>query len=144
MAALDNEKFILKRINDKFKTSISKTSSVNITDELIVSVDFIHKEKNYKFLFEIDSYSATKIIFGQYILLNQIKSFRSNCILVIIHCYPKYSVNRTEKYLKYAIKKLKCSIPFVIFTKKDFIELIESKSKSLILKHIVESAINKL
>jgi hypothetical protein len=43
MAALDNERFILRRIKNKCKTSIIKASSVNISNDLSVSVDFIHK-----------------------------------------------------------------------------------------------------
>ena len=134
MAALDNEKRILSKLNQTYSIDIKKATSVKIKDDLEVSVDFIWKDKDLTFLFEIDSYSAAKIIFGEYILLNQVKAYKSNCILVIIHCYKKSNIERTEKYLKFAVDKLKCKLPYVVFSNSEWQELVKNKSKTELIK----------
>lgn len=129
MPALDNEKLILTQLIENFKPTIEKASSEVIIDNLNVSVDFIWKEKDLTFLFEIDSYNAAKIIFGEYVLLNQVKAYKSNCILVIIHCYKNYNVKRTKKYLDYAVGALKCKLPYVVSSNSEWSEIVKIKSK---------------
>jgi hypothetical protein len=139
MAALDNEKRILSKLNQTYSIDIKKATSVKIKDDLEVSVDFIWKDKDLTFLFEIVSYSAAKIIFGEYVLLNQVKAYKSNCILVIIHCYKKYNIERTEKYFKFAVDKLKCKLPYVVFSNSEWQELVKNKSKTELINIINKS-----
>ena len=134
MAALENEKRILSKLNQTYSLNIQKSTSCKINDDLEVSVDFIWQEKDLTILFEVDSYNAAKNIFGEYVLLNQVKAFKSNCILVIIHCYKKYNVNRTLKYLKFAVDKLKCKLPYVVFSNSEWQELITTRSKTELIK----------
>jgi hypothetical protein len=139
MPALDNEKLIFNQLVKKYQPNIEKASSEVIIDNLLVSVDFIWKEKDLTFLFEVDSYNAAKIIFGEYMLLNQVKAYKSNCILVIIHCYKKYNIERTEKYLKFAVDKLKCKLPYVVFSNSEWQELVKNKSKTELINIINKS-----
>jgi hypothetical protein len=136
MPALDNEKLILNELVKKYNTNIVKAKSEVIIDDLKVSVDFIWKEKKLTLLLEVDSYNAAKIIFGEYVLLNQIKSYEANCILVIIHCYKKYNIERTEKYLKFAVDKLKCKLPYVIFSNSEWRDLVKNQSKTELINII--------
>lgn len=129
MVALYNEKTIFKELVKKYNLNIEKSKPGVVFGELNVSVDFIWKEKDLTFLFEIDSYNAAKIIFGEYVLLNQVKAYKSNCILVIIHCYKNYNVKRTEKYLDYAVGALKCKLPYVVFSNSEWSEIVKIKSK---------------
>jgi len=134
MAALENEKRILNKLNQTYSLDLEKSTSVKIQDDLQVSVDFIWKEKDLTILFEVDSYNAAKIIFGEYMLLNQVQAYKSNCILVIIHCYKKYNIERTEKYLKFAVDKLKCKLPYAVFSNSEWQELVKTKSKTELIK----------
>jgi hypothetical protein len=82
MAALDNEKRILSTLNQTYTIDIKKATSSKIKDDLQVSVDFIWEINGVKILFEVDSYNAAKIVFGQYVLLNHTKEYQNNCILI--------------------------------------------------------------
>lgn len=136
MAALDNEKRILSKLNQTYSLDLEKSTSGKIKDDLQVSVDFIWEINGVKILFEVDSYNAAKIVFGQYILLNHTKEYQNNCILIVIHCYKKYNIERTEKYLKFAQEKLKCKIPFLVFNELDWIQFIKSKSKQQFMNYL--------
>ena len=140
MAALDNEKTIIKKLNQTYSENIQKSTSVKIKDDLEVSVDFIWKEKDLSILLEIDSYNSAKNIFGEYVLLNQVTAYKANCILVIIHCYKNYNTKRTEKYLKFAVDKLKCELPFVVFSRSEWDELVKTKSKTQLINLIKKSS----
>jgi hypothetical protein len=130
MPALDNEKSIYSQLIKRNKLPIEKASSELIIDNLKVRVDFIWKEENMSILFEIDSYNSAKNIFGEYVLLNQVKAYHSNCILVIIHCYKNYNTERSKKYLKFAVPKLKCKLPYIIFNKSEWNELVKKKQNT--------------
>lgn len=134
MPALDNEKLIYSQLVEKYNPNIEKATPKVVIDNLEVSVDFIWKEKDLSILLEIDSYNSAKNIFGEYVLLNQVKAYRSNFILVIIHCYKKYNTERTEKYLKFALDKLKCKLPYVVFSNSEWQELVKTKSKMELIK----------
>ncbi len=136
MAALDNEKRIISKLNQTYSLDLEKCTSGKIKDDLEVSVDFIWEINGVKILFEVDSYNAAKIVFGQYILLNHTKEYQNNCILIVIHCYKKYNIERTEKYLKFAQEKLKCKIPFLVFNELDWIQFIKSKSKQQFINYL--------
>jgi len=140
MPALDNEKLIYSQLVDKYNPPIKKASSEVIIDNLEVSVDFIWKEKNLSILLEIDSYNSAKNIFGEYVLLNQVTAYKANCILVIIHCYKNYNTKRTEKYLKFAVDKLKCKLPFVVLSRREWDELVQTKSKTQLINLIKKSS----
>lgn len=139
MPALDNEKLIYSQLVEKYNPNIEKATPKVIIDNLEVSVDFIWKEKDLSILLEIDSYNSAKNIFGEYALLNQVKAYRSNCILVIIHCYKKYNIERTEKYLNFAVDKLKCKLPYVVFSNSEWQELVKNKSKTQLINVIKKS-----
>jgi hypothetical protein len=136
MAALENEKRILSKLNQTYSLDLEKSTSGKIKDDLQVSVDFIWEINGVKILFEVDSYNAAKIVFGQYVLLNHTKEYQNNCILIVIHCYKKYNIERTEKYLKFAQEKLKCKIPFLVFNELDWIQFIKSKSKQQFINYL--------
>jgi hypothetical protein len=136
MAALDNEKRILSKLNQTYSLDLEKSTSGKIKDDLQVSVDFIWELNGIRILFEVDSYNAAKIVFGQYVLLNHTKEYQNNCILIVIHCYKKYNIERTEKYLKFAQEKLKCKIPFLVFNELDWIQFIKSKSKQQFINYL--------
>ena len=135
MAALENEKRILSKLNQTYSLDLEKSTSGKIKDDLQVSVDFIWEINGVKILFEVDSYNAAKIVFGQYVLLNHTKEYQNNCILIVIHCYKKYNIERTEKYLKFAQEKLKCKIPFLVFNELDWIQFIKPKSKQQFINY---------
>ena len=82
MPALYNEKLFLRQLVEKYTPNIEKASPEVVIDNLEVSVDFIWKEKGLSILFEIDSYNSAMNIFGEYVLLNQVKDYEANCILV--------------------------------------------------------------
>ena len=136
MAALENEKRILSKLNQTYSLDLEKSTSGKIKDDLQVSVDFIWEINGVKILFEVDSYNAAKIVFGQYVLLNHTKEYQNNCILIVIHCYKKYNIERTEKYLKFAQEKLKCKMPFLVFNELDWIQFIKSKSKQQFINYL--------
>ena len=136
MPALDNEKSILSQFVKRYKPTIENASSEVIIDNLKVSVDFIWKENDLTILLEIDSYNSAKNIFGEYVLLNQVASYKSNCILVIIHCYKNYNIGRTEKYLKFAVDTLKCKLPYVVYSDTEWNDIVESQSKTKLLNMI--------
>jgi hypothetical protein len=133
MAAKDNEKLIYKQLVSKYKIDFEKSKPEIIVDGLEVSVDFIWKDKDLTYLFEIDSNNAAKIIFGEYVLLNQVKAYKSNCILVIIHFYKNYNIERTRKYLKFANEKLECKLPYLVFSNSEWHELIKTKNKTQLI-----------
>ena len=133
MPAKDNEKLIFNDIVNKYNPNIEKAKSNHIVDNLAVSVDFIWKERDLTLLLEIDSYSASKFIFGEYVLLNQVDSYKSKCILVIIHFYKKYNTLRTEKYINFAIDKLKCKLPYVAFSNSEWNDLVQNNSKTKLI-----------
>jgi len=139
MAALDNEKRILNKLNQTYSENIQKSTSVKIKDDLQVSVDFIWDTNGIKILFEVDSYNAAKIVFGQYVLLNHTKEYQNNCILIVIHCYKYYNSERTKKYLDFAQEKLKCKIPFLVFNEIDWTQFIKSKSKQQFINYLKKS-----
>ena len=136
MAALDNEKRILSDLNLTYNLNLEKSTKGRIKDDLHVSVDFIWEINGIKILFEVDSYNAAKIVFGQYVLLNHTKEYQNNCILVVIHCYKNYNIERTKKYLNFAQEKLKCKMPFIVFDKVEWNELIKTKSKQQLVNHL--------
>ena len=136
MTALSNEKIIINNLNQAYDLVIEKASSARINNDLQVSVDFIWKEENLTLLFEVDSYNAAKIIFGEYVLLNQVKSYKGNCILVIIHCYKKYNIERTKKYLKFAEDNLKCKLPYVVFNYSEWHNLVNNLNKTELVNFI--------
>jgi hypothetical protein len=136
MPALDNEKIIYNQIVQKYNPNIEKSKPVVVINDLKVNVDLIWKEKDLTLLLEIDSNNAVKMIFGEYVLLNQVKLYESNCILVIIHFYKKYNIERTIKYLEFAVHKLKCNLPYVVFSNTDWQELVKNKSKAELIKFL--------
>ena len=136
MAALDNEKRILRNLNQTYSLDLEKSTSGKIKDDLQVSVDFIWETNGIKILFEVDSYNAAKIVFGQYVLLNHTKEYQNNCILIVIHCYKNYNSERTKKYLDFAQEKLKCKIPFLVFNEIDWTQFIKSKSKEQFINYL--------
>ena len=136
MAALDNEKRILNKLNQTYSIDIEKSKSIKITDDLQVSVDFIWETNGIKILFEVDSYNAAKIVFGQYVLLNHTKEYQNNCILIVIHCFKNYNIKRTVKYLNFAQEKLKCKIPFFVFNELDWNQFIKSKNKQQLINYL--------
>lgn len=136
MAALDNEKRILSKLNQTYSLDLEKSTSGKIKDDLEVSVDFIWEINGIKILFEVDSYNAAKIVFGQYVLLNHTKEYQNNSILIVIHCFKNYNIKRTEKYLNFAEEKLKCKIPFLVFNELDWSQFIKSKSKQQFINNI--------
>lgn len=136
MAALDNEKRILNKINQTYKLNLKKSSSGKVRDDLHVSVDFIWEINGIKILFEVDSYNAAKIVFGQYILLNHTREYMNNCILIVIHCYKNYNKQRTIKYLRFAQEKLKCKIPFFVYNELDWAKIIKSKNKQQFINYL--------
>ena len=136
MAALENEKRILNTINQAFNLDLKKSNAGKIRDDLHVSVDFIWEINGVKILFEVDSYNAAKIVFGQYVLLNHTKEYQNNCILIVIHCFKNYNIKRTEKYLNFAQEKLKCKIPFLAFNELDWTQFIKSKSKQQFINYL--------
>ena len=139
MAALDNEKRILRNLNQTYSLDLEKSTSGKIKDDLQVSVDFIWETNGIKILFEVDSYNAAKIVFGQYVLLNHTKEYQNNCILIVIHCYKNYNSERTKKYLDFAQEKLKCKIPFLVFNEIDWTQFIKSKSKEQFINYLKKS-----
>ncbi len=139
MAALDNEKRILRNLNQTYSLDLEKSTSGKIKDDLQVSVDFIWETNGIKILFEVDSYNAAKIVFGQYVLLNHTKEYKNNCILIVIHCYKNYNSERTKKYLDFAQEKLKCKIPFLVFNEIDWTQFIKSKSKEQFINYLKKS-----
>jgi hypothetical protein len=141
MPTLDNEKLILNQLFERYKPSIKKASPEVVIDNLEVSVDLIWKEKDLTILLEVDSYNSAKNIFGEYVLLNQVKAFNNKCILVIIHCYKNYNTERTKKYLKFAVTKLKCKLPYIIFNKSEWNELVKNKSKTQLI-NIFKKSLN--
>jgi hypothetical protein len=136
LAALDNEKRILNKLNQTYSIDIEKSKSIKITDDLQVSVDFIWETNGIKILFEVDSYNAAKIVFGQYVLLNHTKEYQNNCILIVIHCFKNYNIKRTVKYLNFAQEKLKCKIPFFVFNELDWNQFIKSKNKQQLINYL--------
>lgn len=52
-------------------------------------------EQNLTVLFEIDSANAAKLIVGQYVLLNELLTDPEKYILVILHYYKGYNIERT-------------------------------------------------
>ena len=139
MAALDNEKRILNKLNQTYNLDLEKCTSSNIKDDLQVSVDFIWEINGIKNLFEVDSYNTSKIVFGQYNLLNHTIEYLNNCILIVIHCYKNYNAERTKKYLDFAQDKLNCKIPFLTFNELDWNQFIKSKSKKQFINYLKES-----
>ena len=139
MAALDNEKRILNKLNDTYSLNLQKSSSGKIKDDLQVSVDFIWDLEGYKILFEVVSYNVAKIVFGQYVLLNHTNEYKKNSILIVIHCYKNYNKQRTEKYLNFAKEKLKCKIPFLVFNELEWNQFILSTGKQKFIKFINKS-----
>jgi hypothetical protein len=136
MAPLENEKRILSILNQTYSLDIEKSKSGKIKDDLQISVDFIWELNGIKILFEVDSYNAAKILFGQYVLLNHTKEYQNNCILIVIHCFKNYNLKRTEKYLKFAQEKLKCKIPYLVFNELDWTQFIKSKSKQQFINYM--------
>lgn len=139
MAALENEKRILSKLNQTYSLDLEKSTSGKIKDDLQVSVDFIWEINGVKILFEVDSYNAAKIVFGQYVLLNHTKEYQNNCILIVIHCYKNYNSERTKKYLDFAKEKLKYKIPFLVFNEIDWTQFIKSKSKQQFINYLKKS-----
>ena len=136
MPAKDNEKLIFNDLVNIYSSNIQKAKSELILDDLEVSVDFIWQEKDLTILLEVDSYNATKIIFGEYVLLNQVESYKSKCILVIIHCFKKYNTLRTEKYLNFAIDTLNCKLPYAVFSNAEWTGLVKNNSKTKLINII--------
>jgi hypothetical protein len=136
MAALDNEKRILNKLNQTYNLYLEKCASGKIEDDLQVSVDFIWELNGIRILFEVDSYNAAKIVFGQYVLLNHTKEYQNNCILIVIHCYKNYNLQRTKKYLDFAQEKLKCKIPFLVFNESEWSQFIKSKTKQQFINNV--------
>jgi hypothetical protein len=136
MAALDNEKRILSDLNLTYNLNLEKSTKGRIKDDLHVSVDFIWEINGIKILFEVDSYNAAKIVFGQYVLLNHTKEYQNNCILIVIHCYKNYNIERTKKYLNFAQVNLKCKMPFIVFDEAQWNKLTKTKSKQQLANHL--------
>jgi hypothetical protein len=139
MAALDNEKRILNKLNQTYNLNLEKAKPGRLNKDLSVSVDFIWELKENKILFEVDSYNAAKIVFGQYILLNQTKEYQKKCIFLVIHCFKNYNEKRTEKYLNFAREKLNCKIPFLVFNELDWYQYVKAKNKKQFINTINKS-----
>jgi len=99
--------------SDKYDVQISVDNHLEVPDQ------------NLTVLFEIDSANAAKLIVGQYILLNQLLQNKDNHLLVILHYYKDYNIERTVNNLNlindqiYQGKGLK----FKVYLPEDFMRL---------------------
>lgn len=134
---MKNESTIRNSIFEILKIKSDKAKFDYINHKIKTSVDFKIKLGEVNFLFEIDSNNVAKTIFGQYLLLNKVENLPENAFLIIIHCYKDYNINRTNIHLDYAKEVYKCFIPYITFTKDDWIKLIENKSKVQLEKLLI-------
>jgi hypothetical protein len=134
---MKNESRIRIALSKNLDRNIEKEKYLDVTEEIKTSVDFSLEINEINFLFEIDSNNAVKIIFGQYLLLNKVKTLPKNPFLIIIHCFENFNKNRTIKHLKYAKDVYKCKIPFAVLTENDWIDATLNKSKKQITNYLV-------
>lgn len=134
---MKNESSIRDNICKLLKINSEKAKFDNINNEIKTSVDFKFKLDNVNFLFEVDSNNVAKIIFGQYLLLNKVENLPENPFLIIIHCYKGYNTRRTNRHLDYAKEVYNCCIPYIAFTKDEWINNIENKSKAKLEEYLI-------
>jgi len=101
--------------SDKYDVQIS------VDNHLIVS------EKNLTVLFEIDSANAAKLIVGQYVLLNELLHNKDNHLLVILHYYKNYNIERTVNNLNLVNKQIYHGkgLKFKVYLPEEFMQSVK-------------------
>ncbi|MDP1726764.1 MAG: hypothetical protein Q8M15_08270 [Bacteroidota bacterium] len=94
------------------------------------AIDFQIEFDGKTYLFEVDTYNTAKVLFGQYLLLNNFIIDPEKYIYVPVHYNSKFNIIHSFNHLDYASKKLGCKIPFIIFD-QDSIKRIIKKSKTI-------------
>ncbi len=84
-------------------------------------------EQNLTVLFEIDSANAAKLIVGQYVLLNELLPDPEKYLLVILHYYKGYNIERTVHNLSLVNNQLYQGrgLRFKVFLPDEFMQLLQ-------------------
>jgi len=94
-----------------------------------ISVDnhLVIPEKNMTVLFEIDSANAAKLIVGQYVLLNQLLHNKDNHLLVVLHYYKNYNIERTVNNLNLVNEQIYQGkgLKFKVYLPEEFMQLVK-------------------
>lgn len=131
MSAIKNESELKNLLQSKF--GLDALSPVKFAHEkykVESSITFQLEHNGIVYLFEVDSYNTPKVLFGDYILLNNYLSEHSRYFYIAIQYAKGFNTERTAFHLDFARRKLGCKIPFKIFDGISIIALIK-QSRSL-------------
>lgn len=131
MNAFSKENELKKLLYKKFKLknlALQKLPVVKYKVETSIDFQIEHEGKIY--LFEVDTYNTAKVLFGQYLLLNNYISEPEKYVYIPVHYNNKFNIIHSYNHLDYAYKNLNCKIRFIIFDQNSIKEIIK-KSKTL-------------
>ena len=86
-----------------------------VSENVEISTDESFTHKGVTYLIEVDSGNITKLLVGQYVLLNTLHDHVAEpSFFLVVHTYNGYNVERTLENLGFVNQKLfgGCSIPF--------------------------------
>jgi hypothetical protein len=124
MSAGQNEKDFRERTKTGTKYNILEKKSFRKGIGQYISVDGYFVYNNKLYLVEIDSGNESKLLAGQYILLNALfepitieeKTYNiDECVFLVIHYFKDYSPERTINALNLLKEKYSLSLNFKVF-----------------------------
>ncbi len=131
MNSFSKENELKELLYKKFKIKnlvMQKLPLVKYKVETAIDFQIEYGDKTY--LFEVDTYNTAKVLFGQYLLLNNYIQEPEKFIYIPVHYNSKFNIIHSFNHLDYASKKLGCKIPFIILD-EDSIKRIIKKSKTI-------------
>ena len=141
-----NEKKFTKLIRDKLGFELDgKWVFKTLDSTASISVDNSINDADTQILFEIDSGNMSKLLVGQYTLLNILHPKPENTIFVVVHYYRNYSSIRTLENFRLVNKyNLDSSgIRFVVFNINEFkMFLCDCVSRNDFKNKIIDKAYN--
>lgn len=155
MNAFSKENELKKLLYKRFKIknlTLQKLPVVKYKVETSIDFQIEHEGKIY--LFEVDTYNTAKVLFGQYLLLNNYIDEPEKYVYIPVHYNLKFNIIHSYNHLDYAYKKLNCKIRFIIFdqnsikdllkkskTKEDFFNLLNSHDTLATIKQNADKKI---
>ncbi len=113
------------------------------------SVDFKMLAGDKEVLIEIDSYNMSKVVVGQYVILNTIlqkQNISKNKIFIIIHFYKGFNTERTKKHMDFINQYSLANkgIPYKAYTYVEFKEICrKEKNNQKLIEKLFQEAIKK-
>lgn len=138
MVAAKNENELKNLLENKF--GLAPLTGIKFAHEkykVESTITFQLPHNDLIYLFEVDSYNTPKVLFGEYVLLNNYLTDYSRYMFIAIQYAKAFNTDRTANHLNFARKKLGCKIPFKVFDGLSIMALaLQSNSLNIFFKKL--------